>query len=97
MDCVFKRYSSPYSLIDDVIQNQQLCDFLDAFQEQKEEDQMWEFYLHKLPDYDNRTFEEFKESCKPQQTEKQTAEELNEIITNSEDVLQNFDPTKRGD
>jgi hypothetical protein len=53
MGLVLERHSSPF-LIDEYIRYNSLCDFVDEFldmaNKEKEDDVMWEFYLHKVFD-----------------------------------------------
>lgn len=86
MDLLFKRYASPFSLLDEVIRNRQLCEFIKTFAVEVENDQLWEFFLHKV---NGQTFEEFKGSIKPKIV---TEADLETTVTTSYNIIQNFNP-----
>lgn len=93
MDLLFKRYASPFVLLDRVIGSGQFCDFLDVLDEQKKEEEMWEFYIHKLPSWDGRTYQEFKDGIgtgRKQEIEVPSDEQLETTISDSYDIMMNF-------
>lgn len=101
MDLLFKEYASPFVLLDEVISAGQFNDFLDTFEEQREERQMWEFYIHKLPPWDERTFEKFKHdihfgSKKKVKIERPSDEQLEATVRNSFEMLNGFEITQEG-
>ena len=96
MDLLFKEYASPFSLLDCVIGSGNLNRFLDTFKTQRDERQVWEFYIHKLPPWDERTYEQFKHDIKfgkhnPPKIEKPSDEQLEATVSDSYKVLKNFE------
>lgn len=91
MDLLFSKYASPFLLLDGFILTGRFCDFMLEFIDIENEKTMWEFYLHKVHDM---SFEEFKNSCSPRQTEPQTDEELETTVQNSKSILNGFIPQR---
>lgn len=92
MDLLFKRYASPFLLLDELILSGGLDDFVGYMLEQISNDQEWEFFLHKVFD---KTFREFKESLK--ETEKprgMTRSDVETTIRDSFNMAENFIPDK---
>ena len=93
MDLLFKKYASPFSLLDGYIQTSRMCEFLQAFVEQKTEDDRWEYFLHKV--WDNRSFTEFCQSLQTSQDLQEMSEEdIETTIKKSMNILGNFNPNK---
>ena len=93
MDLLFKKYASPFSLLDGYIQTSRMCEFLQAFVEQKTEDDRWEYFLHKV--WDNRSFTEFCQSLQTSQDLQEMSEEdIETTIKKSMNILGNFNPDK---
>lgn len=95
MDAIFIEYSNPYDLLDGVISTGRFCDFLDTFEKKHKERQRWEFYIHKLPSWDDTSWDEFnrmldKEEGIVPEYEKASKEQLETTIGNSFDILSNF-------
>ena len=91
MDLLFKRYASPFVLIDGLILTNSLNIFVDDFfdfviEEQKNKTE-WEFFLHKVYD---QSWSEFSESIKP--SKNQTPINLGATIVKSKNILTNFTP-----
>ena len=57
MDLVFKRYSSPFLLLDNLIENGKFLEFIAELLNDYQEEQLYEFWLHKVHD---KSYEEFK-------------------------------------
>lgn len=57
--------------------------------EEKEEDTLWEFYLHRVFD---KTFDEFLSSIKEQPDKKPSSEEIKSTILDSRNMLSDFHP-----
>ncbi|MDO5361978.1 MAG: hypothetical protein Q4F03_04930 [Eubacteriales bacterium] len=99
MDLLFREYASPFILLDQMVSHGRLCEFITTFEESKAEKETWEFYIHKLPAWDSRTYDEFKSQVlrgAHQQQEKPSDEELETIIGISFDVLKDFKIEKEG-
>ena len=88
MDLLFKRYASPFVLIDTLIATSGLYDFIKKLDEIVIEEKNWEFFLHKIYDKSWEEFKEFKESLKP------VVENVsfNAVCDKSKNMLKNFTP-----
>lgn len=91
MDLLFKRYASPFSFISTLLQAGRFSEFVDEFMKATGEDDMWEYFLHKVFD---KSFDEFMKSTEPK--EEMTAEQVETTIHNSQDILSNFIPEEGG-
>jgi hypothetical protein len=90
MDLLFKRYADPFSLMDGYIQTSRMCDFIQAFIEQKTEDDRWEYFIHKVWD---KSYSEFCESLHTsQEVQGMSDEDIETTIKKSMDILGNFNP-----
>lgn len=59
MDMVFRQYHDPWTFISLSVRNHRLKEFVDTFVESNEEKIRWEYFLHKLGAFDDRTWEKF--------------------------------------
>jgi hypothetical protein len=90
MDLLFKRYASPFSILDGYIQTSRLCDFIDVFCKRKIEDDRWEFFLHKVWD---KSYPEFCEALQTAQDLHNMSEDnIKTTIEKSMNILENFTP-----
>lgn len=89
MDLLFKRYASPFLLLDEVILNNRFCDFVIEIMTSENERKTWEFYLHKVFD---KSYEDFKSSLGSIQDKKTQETDLETTILNSKNTLNNFKP-----
>ena len=64
MDLVFHRYASPFLLLDQIIDADDLSEFVSMVWSVTEEEREWEYFLAKVFD---KSFSDFKETVKPQQ------------------------------
>jgi hypothetical protein len=87
MDLLFKRYASPFVLLDSLILTSSCADFIDEFFNFVNEDKQWEFFLHKVYD---ETWGEFKDRIGEEHEEKQI--NLGATIIKSKNMLKNFTP-----
>ena len=91
MDLLFKRYASPFVLLDNLILTNSLNNFIDDFFdfiiEERKEKTEWEFFLHKVYD---KSWGEFSESIR--QSENQKPIDLGATLTKSKNILNNFTP-----
>ena len=93
MDLLFKRYASPFTLLDGYIQTSRMGEFIQTFVKQKEEEDRWEFYIHKV--WDNRSYSEFCQSLQTtQEMRGMSDEDIETTIRESMDILGNFNPEK---
>lgn len=92
MDLLFTRYASPFLLLDQLILTNSLSGYIDELftiiSEEKQEQTMWEFFLHKVYD---KTWKEFCEETKISNDTKDV--DLGETVLKSKTMLSNFTPT----
>lgn len=88
MDLLFKRYASPFLLIEQMIAINNFSDFVTKLLNLNDEDILWEFFLHKY--MGEQSYSEWKESLESREV---SAEEAEEIISNSFDILNSFELT----
>ena len=88
MDLLFKRYASPFVLLDNLIITKSLNNFVNDFFDFVREDNEWEFFLHKVYD---KSWSEFSDSIK--QSDNQEPIDLGATLTKSKNMLENFTPT----
>ena len=90
MDLLFKKYASPFLLLDSYISQGRLFEFILEFFKIRDEETTWEVWLYKVHD---QSFEDFKESLKGIKDNKEfTKEQLETTVTNSKDILSSFSP-----
>ena len=91
MDLLFKRYASPFVLLDNFIAMGSLSDFIDDFfkfiNEEQQEDTKWQFFLHKVFD---KSWKEFCEEI--ESVDKAKEIDLGATIKKSYNMLNNFAP-----
>lgn len=91
MDLLFKRYASPFVLLDNFIAMGSLSDFIDDFfkfiNEEQQEDTKWQFFLHKVF---NKSWKEFCEEI--ESVDKAKEIDLGATIKKSYNMLNNFAP-----
>ena len=92
MDLLFKRYASPFLLIDQLILTNGLDKFIDdLFEfmgEEKQEQTKWEFFLHKIYD---KSWKEFCNEIEVSNVENNV--DIGETLIKSKNILTNFTPT----
>ena len=92
MDLLFTRYASPFLLLDQLILTNSLSGYIDdlftIISEEKQEQTMWEFFLHKVYD---KTWKEFCDETKISNDTKDV--DIGETIIKSKTMLSNFTPT----
>ena len=94
MDLLFKRYASPFSFVDGMIQTCRFDEFVVEFiktnNKEKEERLDWEFFLHKVWE---GTYQEFKDGIKTnEENQNMSKEHIETTVKNSLDILKNFNP-----
>ena len=96
MDLLFKRYASPFLLLDEMILTGELLEFVMHMVEQVNEEQEWEFFLHKVFD---KSFKEFKDALnetQPAQCAKMSESEIETTVNESRSILMGFIPETEG-
>ena len=96
MDLLFQRYASPFVFLDGYIQTGRFCEFINEFGEiqhkEKEDEKMWEVYLHKVWD---KSFVEFREQVEIENNNRNMSEsDFETTIKHSINILKNFNPEK---
>lgn len=94
MDLLFKRYASPFLFIDGMIQTCRFEEFVNKFAntsvQEKEEEQNWQFFLHKVWQGTYQDFaDEIENNKKNMSMSKRT---LETTVNHSLDILNNFVP-----
>lgn len=87
MDLLFHRYASPFLLLDQLIPTGDLSDFISTIWEIREEEMQWQYFLSKVFD---KSFEDFKETMKPQPG--MTQKEIETTIKDSMSMMNTFIP-----
>lgn len=98
MDLLFREYASPFVLLDNIIPLGQFCNFLDTFQKKHEEKTRWDFYLHKLSMFDNRSWIEFNHDLDfgtAKDIERPSDDVLVMTVKNSYNIMKNFNPNEQ--
>lgn len=90
MDLLFKRYSNPYELMDQMILCGRFLDFICEFVEITNEDLLWEYYLH-YP-FLEMSYDEFKRRLGIGDDEPQPKSNLEATVKQSMNILDNFVP-----
>lgn len=93
MDLLFKRYADPFSLLDGYIRTSRFCEFLHDFGKLKKEDDMWEFYLHKVW---HKNYAEFREDLQiSQDLQEMSDNDIEATVKKSMSILGNFNPDQK--
>lgn len=87
MDLLFKRYASPFILLDGLILTNSLNNFISDFIDFVNKDKEWEFFLHKIYD---KSWSEFSDSIK--QSDDHKPIDLGATLIKSKNILNNFTP-----
>ena len=99
MDLLFKRYASPFSFVDGMIQTCRFSEFVDSFVEtvgkEKEEEINWEFFLHKVWEGSFQNFKEELENNK--QNQSMSKGTIETTVQHSMNILNNFSPNEGGE
>lgn len=99
MDQLFKRYADPFPFIDGMIQTGRFTEFVGSFVEkvnsEREEQTMWDFWLHRVWEGSFADFMNARENDKKNQ--QMSEKTMETTIKNSMNILKNFNPTKGGE
>ena len=93
MDLLFKRYASPFLLLDNLLLTNSLSEFIDDFlkfigEEMKERSQ-WEFFLHKVYD---KSWKDFIDEIEISNDNPKI--DIGATIVKSKNMLNNFTPAE---
>jgi DNA polymerase III sliding clamp (beta) subunit (PCNA family) len=106
MDLLFKRYASPFPLIDGMILAGRFSEFVDDFirtinketEAQNKDKEMrfhWEFWLYRVLD---KTFPEYMREIENDKKHRNISErELGTTLQHTSDILNSFNPENGGD
>lgn len=91
---LFKRYSSPFTLLDCMILSGGFSSFISSFvaavRDEENEKTAWEYYLHKVY---SGSFNDFMDSMKNESAHKTMEKGVIEAtVKNSMNILNNFNP-----
>ena len=85
-DLLYKRYSNPLELLQQMVEIGQLAEFIDELMQIRDEEFMWEYYLHTV--CREMSFDEFKRrSSQPEEPETISKDRKVEIVKDSLDIL----------
>lgn len=89
MDLLFKRYASPYLLVDEMILAGQFSEFVTQLTEYDADQSLWEFFLHKV---DGQSFNDWKASLGDGKPNQMSDDEIETTINDSYFILNDFEP-----
>ena len=91
MDLVFKRYSSPFLLIDNLISAKRLLDFILELIDAINDEKLYEMWLHRIYD---KSYPDFKnEVMDYNKTANADVQDIETTVNESMNILNNFKPT----
>ena len=99
MDLLFKRYASPFSFVDGMIQAGRFSEFVDQFitkvAKEKTEKLSWEYFLHRVFD---KSFNEFKEELENDAENQNLSEQdIETTVNHTMNILNSFNPEEWGE
>ena len=90
MDLLFKRYASPFLLIDQMLLIGEFNRFISEIYDYTEEEKIWNYFLHKVY---GKSFDEFKLSLQQQsQAFDISNKQIETTINESFEIMENFIP-----
>ena len=90
MDLLFKRYASPFLLMDEMIAVGNLQDFITYLLKDEQEALQWDVWLHKVHDMD---FNTYKAKCaEANRSYAMTTKQVDRTIEKSKGILKKFQP-----
>ena len=94
MNLLFKKYASPFILLDIMLQSNRFDEFVTTFINEENEQKLWELYLHH--GWLNKSFDEFKHDVlipvTNESTNKVTEKDIEATIKHSKEILNGFKP-----
>lgn len=96
MDLLFKRYANPFLLFDNLIRAHRFCDFIQTFIDQKNEEDIYDIWLHKIH---NKSLSDFRKGVIDEVKSQRQASHQNvgNTIKTSQEILNNFHPYQGGE
>lgn len=90
MDLLFKRYASPFLLVDQMLLIGEFNRFISEIYDYAEEEKIWDYFLHKVY---GKSFDEFKLSLQQQsQVFDISNKQIETTINESFEIMENFVP-----
>ena len=92
-DLIFKRYSSPFLFLENLIIQGKLCEGIDTIYKQINEEKLWQLYLS-IP-MKEISYHEWKNKVLSENEEKpsfEVAEDLEQVKNRAKNILKNFKP-----
>lgn len=90
MDLLFKKYASPFVLIDSYILCGRFEEFVMEFLTLQNEDKTWEFFLHKV--FDKSYVDFCKELENTTKNANMSDEQIETTVNEARIILKNFNP-----
>ena len=92
MDLLFSKYASPFVLLDEMLINNRLSEFVYEVAEKENDRKLWQMYLSLLsnPYSEVGSFNEFKQKHSTRRVDEKI--NLEETINSSYEMLNNFNP-----
>lgn len=89
MDLLFKRYASPFLLLDEMISNCELSTFVEKIVEKTNKEEAYEVWLHRVF---GKTFKDFYDECLKEAKNTTMTVNVEEIVKKSTNVLNIIQP-----
>lgn len=89
MDLLFKRYASPYLLVDQMLETGDFFDFVIEVFQSNEDDRLWDFFLHKV---EGKTFDEYKAEIFGNSNLGMTKNDIETTVSDSYSLIKDFEP-----
>lgn len=90
---IFKRYSSPFLFLENLIIQGRLCDGIDTIYKQIDEEKMWQLYLsNPIKEQSYVDWKNERLSNNEEETTFEVAENIEDIKNRSRNMLKNFKP-----
>ena len=86
MDLLFRRYASPFILLDNLIATNSLTQFIIDMLDIVNEEKLLEYFMHKVFD---KSWNDFIDEVKPKETKKI---DVGATLIKSKNMLKNFTP-----
>ena len=89
---IFKRYSSPFLFLDNLIIQGRLSEGIDTIYKQYEEEKLWQLYLS-IP-MKEKSYNDWKNEMlsKDEEPSFEASEDINEVKDKAKNILKNFKP-----
>ena len=92
MDLIFKRYSNPYMLLNEMILYGKFSKFIDFIVEKETNDTLFKIYLSNNP-YNELSFVDWKDKMLEKDDKKENSKSIESTVKCSLNILKGFKPT----